>query len=58
MFKLFHVYTLIVIDSTAGHIEYRSDIELPKLIDFHFRTGLVYVKDMFGNLIQLGNEQR
>lgn len=46
------------IDSTAGHIEYRSDIELPKLIDFHFRTGLVYVKDMFGNLIQLGNETK
>ena len=46
------------IDSTAGHIEYRSDIELPKLIDFHFRTGLVYVKDMSGNLIQLGNETK
>jgi hypothetical protein len=28
---------------------YLSDLLL--LIDFHFRTGLVSVKDMFGNLI-------
>ena len=41
------------VECTPGHIEYVSNIELPKLIDFHFRTGLVSVKDMFGNLIQL-----
>lgn len=41
-----------------GHFEYISDIELPKLVDFHFRTGLVSVKDMFGNLIQLGSESK
>lgn len=46
------------INSDAGHIEYIGNIELPKLIDFHFRTGLIYVKDMFGNLIQVGNETK
>lgn len=46
------------IDTPFGKIEYKSDIELPKLIDFHFRTGLVYVKDMYGNLIQLGHETK
>lgn len=46
------------IDHVHGHTEYVSNIELPKLIDFHFRTGLVYVKDMFGNNIQLGNETK
>lgn len=43
-------------ECVPGHFEYISDITLPKLIDFHFRTGLVSVKDMFGNLIQLGSE--
>lgn len=46
------------VDTVAGKIEYNSNIELPKLIDFHFRTGLVYVKDMYGNLIQLGHETK
>lgn len=46
------------VDTAAGKIEYKSNIELPKLIDFHFRTGLVYVKDMYGNLIQLGHETK
>ena len=46
------------VECTPGHIEYVSNIELPKLIDFHFRTGLVSVKDMFGNLIQLGSETK
>lgn len=46
------------VDTVAGKIEYKSNIELPKLIDFHFRTGLVYVKDMHGNLIQLGHETK
>lgn len=46
------------VDTVAGKIEYKSNIELPKLIDFHFRIGLVYVKDMYGNLIQLGHETK
>ena len=46
------------VDTVAGKIEYKSNIKLPKLIDFHFRTGLVYVKDMYGNLIQLGHETK
>lgn len=41
-----------------GHFVYVSDITLPKLIDFHFRTGLISVKDMYGNLIQLGSESK
>lgn len=46
------------IENIPGHIEYISDITLPKLIDFHFRTGLAYVKDMYGNLIQIGSETK
>lgn len=46
------------VENVLGHIEYRSNIELPKLIDFHFKTGLVYVKDMWGNLLQLGHETK
>lgn len=41
-----------------GHFVYVSDITLPKLIDFHFRTGLISVKDVYGNLIQLGSESK
>lgn len=41
-----------------GHFVYVSDITLPKLVDFHFRTGLISVKDMYGNLIQLGSESK
>lgn len=45
-------------EDIPGHFTYISNIELPKLIDFHFRTGLISVKDMFGNIIQLGNETK
>ena len=57
MFKLLDVYTQKG-KCIPGHFVYVSDITLPKLIDFHFRTGLVSVKDMYGNLIQLGSESK
>lgn len=47
--------------STCGvpnGFHYVSDKELPKFIDLHFGTGLVAVKDMHGNLIQVGNETK
>ena len=56
MFKLLDVYTQK--ECIPGHFVYVSDTTLPKLIDFHFRTGLVSVKDMYGNLIQLGSESK
>lgn len=37
---------------------YISDDELPKFIDLHFGSGLVAVKDMYGNLIQVGTETK
>lgn len=47
---------LIKVENEVGHYEYVSEIELPKLIDFHYGIGLVAVKDTFGNIIQLGSE--
>lgn len=38
--------------------DYVSDTELPKFIDLHFGTGLIAVKDMYGNLIQVGHETK
>lgn len=46
------------VETTPGHIEYVSSIELPKLVDFNFRTGLIAVRDMFGNVIQVGTETK
>lgn len=46
------------IEEEDGHYEYRSDIELPKMIDLHFGTGLLSVKDSFGNMIQVGSETK
>lgn len=46
---------LDVVETVPGKIVYVGDRELPKLIDFNYRTGLINVRDMYGNLIQLGN---
>ena len=46
------------VEEETGHLEYIGDKELPALIDFNFRPGVVSVKDMFGNLIQLGSETK
>lgn len=42
----------------GGNIVYEGDVELPKLIDFNNRSGVVAVHDMYGNLIQLGSLSR
>lgn len=45
-------------ETTPGYFTYEGDVELPKLIDFHYRPGVVNVRDMFGNLIQLGSRTK
>ena len=46
------------VEDTPGHFLYQSEYELPKLIQFHKRPGLIFVKDMYGNLIQIGDETK
>ena len=46
------------IEPTTGKYLYQSEITLPKLIDFHYKTGLVNVTDLFGNPIQIGNRAK
>lgn len=46
------------IQCTPGSFEYVSDNKLPKLIDFNFKQGLISVRDMFGNLIQIGSKTK
>ena len=46
------------VSNCAGGFNYKSDKELPKFIDLHFGTGLTSIKDMNGNLIQLGTETK
>lgn len=41
-----------------GNCVYKSDKKLPALIDFNYSTGVVSIKDMFGNLIQIGSETK
>lgn len=45
-------------EKVPGYFTYVGDEELPKLIDFNFRPGVVAVRDMFGNIIQIGNKTR
>lgn len=45
-------------ETFGGNIVYEGDVELPKLIDFNNRSGVVAVHDMYGNLIQLGSLSR
>lgn len=45
-------------ETTPGHYVYVGDQELPKLLDFHYRPGVINVRDMFGNLIQLGSRTK
>lgn len=35
-----------------------TDIKIPKTIDFHFRSGITSISDIFGNEIQLMSEKR
>ena len=46
------------VSTCAKGYEYVSDKTLPKFIDLHYSTGLLAIKDMFGNLIQLGTETK
>ena len=46
------------VSNCAGGYNYKSDEEIPNFIDLHFGSGLVAVKDMNGNLIQLGTETK
>ena len=46
------------IETVPGNRQFVSEIRLPKLIDLHFRKGLVNVKDMFGNIIEYGDETK
>lgn len=46
------------VSNCTGGYNYKSDEELPKFIDLHFGSGLVAVKDMDGNLIQVGTETK
>ena len=46
------------IEPTTGKYLYQSEITLPKLIDFHYKTGLVNVTDLYGNPIQIGNRTK
>lgn len=46
------------VENDPGHFEYVGDKELPTLLNTKWLTGVVSVKDAFGNLIQLGNETK
>lgn len=46
------------IQCTPGNFRYVGDREIPKLIDFNYKQGLISVKDMFGNLIQVGSQTK
>lgn len=43
---------------TPGNFVYVGDKELPKLMKFNYRPGVVNVRDMFGNLIQIGSRTK
>lgn len=46
------------IETDPGHIEYIGDKELPTLLNSKWLTGLINVKDAYGNIIQIGNETK
>lgn len=41
-----------------GKFVYVSEITLPKLIAFNNRSGVIAVRDMYGNIIQIGNQTK
>ena len=46
------------VETDPGHIEYVGDKELPTLLNTKWFTGLINVKDAYGNLIQIGSETK
>lgn len=45
-------------EEAPGHYEYVGDKELPTLLNTKSITGLISVKDAYGNIIQIGNETK
>lgn len=45
-------------ETVPGYYTYVGDQNLPKLIDFNFKPGVIAVRDLYGNLIQLGNQTK
>lgn len=46
------------IENDPGHFEYVGDKELPKLISTKTNFGVIQVKDVYGNIIQMGSETK
>ena len=46
------------IEKAPGSFVYVGDKELPKLIAFNRRSGVIAVRDMYGHIIQLGSETK
>jgi hypothetical protein len=46
------------VTTCAGYTEYVSDIELPRMIDFHYKPGIVAITDLYDNLIQIGSASK
>lgn len=42
----------------TNKIRYKSDIEIPNTLDFHFKSGIINITDLFGNEIQQSNKIR
>lgn len=58
MFKQTIRMHLDKIEETPGHAEYVGDKELPTLLNTKWITGIITVKDAYGNLIQVGTETK
>lgn len=58
MFKQTIRMHLDKIEEDPGHIEYVGDKELPTLLNTKWITGLITVKDAYGNVIQMGTETK
>lgn len=41
-----------------GHFQHVTEEEIPKPIDLHYGTGIVAIKDLYGNIIQLGTQSK
>ena len=46
------------VECEPGHYEYIGDKELPTLLNTKSFTGLISVKDAYGNIIQIGSETK
>lgn len=58
MFKQTIRMHLSRVETAPGHFVYVSDDDLPTLLSTKNLTGLLQVKDAFGNIIQIGNETK